>query len=88
MKNSGSSNEEIAHLMQLRTDGEIDQIITKLNEAELYLAYLGRPLEYSLVYDSQQMFTNWERALRDSLRNQPNAVSIGGELCPPIGVQC
>jgi hypothetical protein len=87
MKNGGASNQEIAQLMQLRIDTEVDQIITKLNEAELYLAYLDRPLEYALVYDSQQMFINWERALREPLRNQPNAVREGARAIAHVLTQ-
>ena len=88
MKNSGHSSEEIANLMHLDDRDEVEQIITRLEEAEVYLTdYLGTPQDYDQVYESRQMFINWERALREPLRNQPNAVREGARAIAHILTQ-
>lgn len=78
LRDGGRLPAEIAALMGLSDEAEIDQIISRLNEGELYLSeYLKRPEEYHLLYESEQMFLNWERALREPLKNQSNAVREG-----------
>lgn len=61
---AGTDKQEIRHLMQLGREAEVQAMIDRINEAEMYLNdYLGTPEEYAAVEHQEQQFIELQRAL-------------------------
>jgi hypothetical protein len=61
---SGVSQEEIQHMMRLSRVEDVQAMINRLNEAELYLSdYLQTPEDYSAVDRQEQQFIELQRAI-------------------------
>lgn len=80
LREHGHSRTEIKSLMQLSRDREVDAIITRLQEAETYLEeYLGRPEDYVMVGDKQQLFIELQKAL--DAKNDSVSKELARHLC-------
>lgn len=61
---AGTGKPEIMHLMQLGREAEVQAMIDRINEAEMYLTdYLDAPKEYAAVEHQEQQFIELQRAL-------------------------
>ena len=64
LADSGVSHEEIQHMMRLAKVEDVQAMITRLNEAELYLSdYLQTPEDYSAIERQEQQFIELQRAI-------------------------
>jgi hypothetical protein len=80
---SGISHEEIKYMMRLGPREEIQPMITRLNEAELYLAdYLGTPENYSAIERQEQQFNELQKAL--DRKTDVGEKELARRLCYPI----
>ena len=61
----GIQKSEIVTLMRLAKDSDVDAIVERLSEAEIYLAdFLGAREEYGAVGDQEQQFIELQKGLR------------------------
>lgn len=61
---SGVGHEEIKHMMRLSRLEDVQVMITRLNEAEMYLAdYLGTPENYAAIERQEQQFIELQKAM-------------------------
>src|SRR5439155_27221078 len=61
---SGVSHEEIQHMMRLTRVEDVQAMINRLNEAEMYLSdYLQTPEDYLAIERQEQQFIELQRAI-------------------------
>ncbi|CAN5434978.1 hypothetical protein BH09SUM1_BH09SUM1_28120 [soil metagenome] len=61
---AGTTHPEIIHMMRLDKPSEVQDMINRLNEAELYLSeYLKTPENYSAIEKQEQQFFELQKAL-------------------------
>ncbi len=73
------SNTDIATLMRLDRPTEVDVILDRLAEAEIYLSdYLGTPEAYDEVMDQQQQFIELQKGIKSK---SVEAKEISRQIC-------
>lgn len=80
---AGTGKPEIMHLMQLGREAEVQAMIDRINEAEMYLNdYLDTPEEYAAVEHQEQQFIELQRAL--DRKNDEGERELARRLCHVI----
>jgi len=60
----GMTKQEIMRLMRLEKESDVQAMIDRVSEAEMYLTdYIGNPDAYEAIEDKKQLFTELQRAL-------------------------
>ena len=64
LSTGGMTKQEIMRLMRLEKEADVQAMIDRVSEAEMYLTeYLGNPDAFDAIDDKKQLFTELQRAL-------------------------
>lgn len=76
----GMTKQEIMRLMRLEKEADVQAMIDRVSEAEMYLTeYLGNPDAYEAIEDKKQLFTELQRAL--DKKNDVGEKELARKLC-------